>query len=68
MLFNSTIRGELVEPPASQLEPFDKLTTNGNLSKVNSLGSGGVFFQNCLSALFFRLMPKGKPTASQVNS
>ena len=24
-----TVRGELVEPPASQLEPFDKLRANG---------------------------------------
>ena len=24
-----TVRGELVEPPASQLKPFDKLRANG---------------------------------------
>jgi hypothetical protein len=27
-----TVRGELVEPPATHPEPFDKLRANGNFS------------------------------------
>ncbi|CAH1073341.1 Eco57I restriction-modification methylase domain-containing protein [Candidatus Nitrotoga sp. 1052] len=33
-----TVRGELVEPPATQLEPFDKLRANGILIKPTILG------------------------------
>ena len=33
-----TVRGELVEPPATHPEPFDKLRANGMFSYVNSIG------------------------------
>ena len=45
-----TVRGELVEPPASQPEPFDKLRANGIFSKVNSIGFSGLLAALLLSA------------------
>jgi len=56
-----TVRGEpfdcvqesLVEPPASQLEPFDKLRANGNFYKVNSIAPGPHFAKGVAGAAAF---------------
>jgi hypothetical protein len=61
-----TVRGELVEPPASQLEPFDKafspersrrVRANGNFSKVNSIVFKSAMRLLCGALLLLALAP-----------
>ena len=61
-----TVRGELVEPPASQLEPLDKafspersrrVRANGNFSKVNSIVFKSVMRLLCGALLLSALAP-----------